>query len=157
MHIKLKTILEQSEAGSPYYDVSKDFNAFVQADETQTEQLRQRFSQAIEQKLKGKRIRARASVGFKQFIKDYDFDVVNVRIEDYYNEYVIIAHGFDGRRERDFFIVPKFKVQILGPAKEHQPQPATHQPEKQPPVQPPTKPVSQPQPAQSAQQPPKEG
>jgi hypothetical protein len=100
---------------------------------TATEEVKNRFEQAINSKLKGKKIRARASRGYKQFEKDYDIDVVGVSIDDYYDNYVVVAKGKNGK---DYFLKPGFKVQILGNSEAEQPE----QPQQAEPVPQPEKP-----------------
>ena len=152
--MKLKRILEQQEA-SQFYDLGKDFSSFTQTMDTTTEDVKNRFEQAIATKLKGKKIRARASRGYKQFEKDYEIDVVSVSLDDYYDNYVIVVKGNNGK---EYFLKPGFKVQIIGTAeapKAEQPpqQPAPPQ-APQPPAQPPaaTPPAEPEQPPQQVKE-----
>lgn len=150
--MKLKRILEQQEA-SQFYDLGKDFSSFTQTMDTTTEDVKNRFEQAIATKLKGKKIRARASRGYKQFEKDYEIDVVSVSLDDYYDNYVIVVKGNNGK---EYFLKPGFKVQITGTAeapKAEQPpqQPAPPQ-APQPPAQPPAAQPVTPKPEQPPQQ-----
>ena len=84
MQISLKRILEQ-QGMEQFYDLGKDFSNFRRTIDGADEQIKQRFEQAINSKLNGKRIKARASRGYKQYVKDYEFDVVKVTIDDYYD------------------------------------------------------------------------
>ncbi len=111
--MNLKRIVEQAEATIQYYDLGRDFSSFTRAMDMTTEQVKNRFEQAIAAKLNGKKIRARASRGYKQFEKDYEINVVNVSLDDYYDNYVVVARGADGK---EYFLKPGFKVQILGAA-----------------------------------------
>lgn len=141
--MKLKRIVEQQDAASQYYDLGKDFSAFTQTMDTATEDVKNRFEQAISSKLKGKKIRARASRGYKQFEKDYEINVVNVSLDDYYDNYVVVVKGNNGK---EYFLKPGFKVQVLGAAEEPKPEdPSQQQPQPQSPPQ------AQPQPPQAPQ------
>lgn len=125
--MKLKRILEQQGAAAQYYDVGKDFFSFTHAIEAASEQVKNRFEQAISAKIKGKKIRARASRGYKQFEKDYDINAANVSIDDYYDNYVVVVKGSNNK---EYFLKPGFKVQILGNMEPEQPK--APQPSKSP-------------------------
>ena len=124
--ITLKRIVEQQDSAAQYYDLGRDYSSFNRTMNTATEEVKNRFEQAINSKLKGKKIRARASRGYKQFEKDYDIDVVGISIDDYYDNYVVVAKGKNGK---DYFLKPGFKVQIVGQIEPEQPE-ATPTPEK---------------------------
>lgn len=111
--MKLKRIVEQAQNAAQYYDVGRDFGAFVQSINLSNENVKNQFEKAIAGKLKGKKIRARASRGYKQFEKDYDINVANVSLDDYYDNYVIVVKGTN---DKEYFLKPGFKVQILGVA-----------------------------------------
>lgn len=131
------------DASAQYYDLGKDFSSFTQAMDTATETVKTRFEQAIASKLKGKKIRARASRGYKQFEKDYEIDVVNVSLDDYYDNYVVVVKGSNNK---EYFLKPGFKVQIIGSAEApEQEKPKQPQPQ-QPPPQPQSQPSKQPEP-----------
>jgi len=126
--MKLKRIVEQAETTAQFYDLGKDFFSFIRAMNSTTEDVKTRFGQAISVKLKGKKIRARASRGYKQFEKDYEIDVANVSLDDYYDNYVVVVKGTNGK---EYFLKPGFKVQILGAAEQpEQPSPQTPEPSK---------------------------
>lgn len=157
--MKLKRIVEQQEAASQYYDLGRDFSSFTRAMDTTTEEVKNRFEQAIASKLKGKKIRARASRGYKQFEKDYEINVASVSLDDYYDNYVVVVRGTNGK---EYFLKPGFKVQILGAAEaeKQEPQPQQTQepePQKQPAQPPqPQQPPQQAAPTQPQQEPVKE-
>lgn len=152
--MKLKRIIEQQGATGQYYDLGKDFFAFVHAINAATETVKVKFEQLISSKLKGKKIRARASRGYKQFEKDYDINVVNVSIDDYYDNYVVVVKSQKGK---EYFLKPSFKVQIIGNIEPEAPKEEPKEPEQPgqshqksgPEGQPPKAP-SQSAPAQSA-------
>lgn len=143
--MKLKRIVEQQESASQYYDLGKDFFSFTHAMDSATEAVKNQFEQAIGSKIKGKKIRARASRGYKQFEKDYEIDAANVSIDDYYDNYVVVVKATNGK---EYFLKPGFKVQVLGAMEPEKPQ---QQPQQQ--AQQPTQ-MSQPgQPPENAEQP----
>lgn len=124
--MKLKRLVEQQGASTPYYDLGKDFTSFKHTLDSATEEVKNRFEQAIASKIKGKKIRARASRGYKQFEKDYDIDVTNVSLDDYYDNYVVVVRNPKGK---EYFLKPGFKVQVLGAMEPEKPeQPAQPQP-----------------------------
>lgn len=145
--MKLKRIVEQMDTSAQYYDLGKDFSFFTQTIDTATETVKTRFEQAIASKLKGKKIRARASRGYKQFEKDYEIDVVNVSLDDYYDNYVVVV---EGSNNKEYFLKPGFKVQILGasesPEQEKPEQPQQQQQQQQQPPQPRPQSSKQPEP-----------
>lgn len=127
---------------SQYYDLGKDFYSFNNAIGITTETVKNKFEQSINSKIKGRKIKARASRGYKQFEKDYEINVSNVSIDDYYDNYVVVAKDNNGK---EYFLRPGFKIQILGSI-EQSPQPPVSQDV-------PQKPVSIPQPSVPQNQP----
>lgn len=148
--MKLKRILEQQESAAQFYDLGKDFSSFTHTMDSVDETVKNKFEQAIGSKLKGKKIKARASRGYKQFEKDYEISVTNVSLDDYYDNYVVVVRGTNGK---EYFLKPGFKVQILGAAEQPSPEQPKEPPEqKQPPPQkPPETPPQQP-PSQAPQE-----
>lgn len=116
--MKLKRIVEQQELASQYYDLGRDFWSFTQAIDSTTETVKNQFEKAIASKLKNKKIRARASRGYKQFEKDYEINVVSVSLDDYYDNYVVVVKGSN---DKEYFLKPGFKVQIIGTAEAEAP------------------------------------
>lgn len=114
--IPLRRLLEQQGMESPYYDLGRDFSNFKRTMDTTNDQIKQRFEQTIGSKLNGKRIRARASKGYKQYVKDYELDVTKVTLDDYYDNYVVVAHDNSTPKSKEYFLKPGFKIQILGQA-----------------------------------------
>ena len=113
--IRLKRIVEQVGSDG-LYDLGKDFANFRRTIDGSSDQIKQRFEQVIGQKLNGKRVRARASRGYKQYVKDYEFDVTKITLDDYYDNYVVVAHDNSTPKAKEYFLKPGFKIQILGPA-----------------------------------------
>ena len=114
--IKLKRIVESYGAEGQYYDVGKDFSAFRRMIDGADQQVKQQYEKQIASKLVGKRVRARASRGYKQFVKDYEFDVTRVTLDDYYDNFVVVAYDSTTPKPKEYFLKTGFKVQILGPA-----------------------------------------
>lgn len=122
--MKLRRILEYTELQGQHYDLGTDFSQFRKTVAGTTEKIKQKFEASINAKLKGKRVRARASRGYKQYEKDYEFDVARVTIDDYYDTFVVIAHDNSGKKPREYFLKPEIKIQIVGLSSGH-PSPKT--------------------------------
>jgi hypothetical protein len=151
VNLNLKRLVEQQDASAQYYDLGRDFFSFTHTMDSAEEAVKIKFEQAIASKLKGKKIRARASRGYKQFEKDYEINAVNVSIDDYYDNYVVVVKSTDNK---EYFLKPGFKVQIIGPMEAEKPKapkkpfpfpkkPAASQPTPTPTNQLPTRPVQE--------------
>lgn len=116
MNILLKRIIEQQGLEGQYYDLGRDFSNFRRTMDGNTEQIKQKFEQSIGSKLNGKRILARASRGYKQFEKTYEFDVSKITLDDYYDNYVVVAHDTSTPKPKEYFLKPGFKITIVGTA-----------------------------------------
>lgn len=114
--ISISRIVEQYGAEGQFYDLGKDFSAFRRMIDGADEQLKQQYEKAIGSKLIGKRVRARASRGYKQYVKDYEFDVTRVTLDDYYDNFVVVAYDNTTPKPKEYFLKTGFKVQIIGPA-----------------------------------------
>ena len=114
--IKLTRIVESYGAEGQFYDLGKDFSAFRRMIDGADQQVKQQYEKSIAAKLVGKRVRARASRGYKQFVKDYEFDVSRVTLDDYYDNFVGVAYDSTTPKPKEYFLKTGFKVQILGPA-----------------------------------------
>lgn len=114
--IKLTRIIEQQTPNGQYYDLGRDFANFKRTVDGADQQVKQRFEQSIGTKLNGKRVRAQASRGYKQYIKTYEFDVARITIDDYYGNYVVVAHDNSTPKSKEYFLKSGFKVTILGAA-----------------------------------------
>lgn len=114
--ISLSRIVEQQGMEGQYYDLGKDFALFRRSVDGSFEQIKAKFEQVIGSKLVGKRVRARASRGFKQYVKDYEFDVTKITLDDYYDNYVVVASDNTTPKPKEYFLKPGFKVTILGQA-----------------------------------------
>lgn len=114
--ISIKRIIEQYGAEGQYYDLGKDFSNFRRTGDRADEEIKRRFEQSIGSKLVGKRIRANASRGYKQFIKQYEFDVVRITLDNYYDNYVVVAHDNTTPKPKEYFLKPGLQITILGPA-----------------------------------------
>lgn len=114
--ISLTRIVEQYGAEGQFYDIGQDFSAFRRMIDGADQQIRQQYEKQISAKLVGKRVRARASRGYKQFIKDYEFDVTRITLDDYYDNFVVVAYDSTTPKPKEYFLKPGFKIQILGPS-----------------------------------------
>ena len=79
-------------------------NYFRRTIDGTSEQIKHKFEQAIGEKLNGKRVRARASRGYKQYVKDYEFDIVKISLDDYYDNYVVVAHDNTTPKPKEYFL-----------------------------------------------------
>jgi hypothetical protein len=147
--ISLLRIIESYGAEGQFYDIGRDFSSFRRMIDGADQQIKQQYEKSISDKLVGKRIRARASRGYKQYVKDYEFDVTKITLDDYYDNFVIVAYDSTTPKPKEYFLKTGFKLQILGPAtgkpspqkggdprfeKQQQPGPTTIQPTQNPQV-----------------------
>ena len=116
MTISLKRIVESYGAEGQYYDVGKDYSAFHRMIDGADQQIKQQYEKTISDKLVGKRVRAHASRGYKQFTKNYEFDITKISLDDYYDNFVVVAYDSTTPKPKEYFLKTGFKVQILGPA-----------------------------------------
>lgn len=114
--LSLKRIVESYGMSGQYYDLGRDFSSFRRMVDGSTQNIRAQYEKAISAHLVGKRVRARASRGYKQYVKDYEFDIVKITIDDYYDNYVVVAHDSTTPKPKEYFLKTGFKIQILGPA-----------------------------------------
>lgn len=114
--IKLTRIVESYGAEGQLYDLGQDFAQFRRMIDGADQQIRQQYEKQIASKLVGKRVRARASRGYKQYVKDYEFDVTKITLDDYYDNFVVVAYDSTTPKPKEYFLKPGFKVQILGAA-----------------------------------------
>ena len=114
--INLKRILEQFGTESQYYDLGTDFAGFKQSLDGSIDQLKHKFQTEIGKQLNGKRVIAKASRGYKQYVKDYEFDISKITIDDYYDNYVVVAHDMTTAKPKEYFLKPGYKIKIIGPA-----------------------------------------
>lgn len=114
--ISLTRIVESYGTEGQYYDIGKDYSAFRRMIDGADQQIRQQYEKAISSKLVGKRVRAYASRGYKQYVKTYEFDVARITLDDYYDNFVVVAHDSTTPKPKEYFLKPGFKIQILGPA-----------------------------------------
>ena len=101
------------------YDLGPDFASFQRTVDGTTDQIKKKFEDSINGKLKGKRIRARAARQYHNFEKDYEFDVSRISVEDYYDNFVVVAHDESGRKPKEYFLRPGAKIQVIGLASGH--------------------------------------
>lgn len=147
--ISLKRVVESYGAEGQYYDLGRDFANFRRMIDGADQQIRQQYEKAISDKLVGKRVRARASRGYKQYVKDYEFDVAKITLDDYYDNFVVVAHDSTTPKAKEYFLKPGFKIQILGPATgQPSPQKGNKPGDMQPRVPAPTQPKTAPDSAQ---------
>lgn len=112
--ISLRHLLEYATLQGQSYDLGTDFANFQRMVDGTTNQVRQKFEASINAKLQGKRIRARAARQYHNFEKDYEFDVSRVTIEDYFDNFVVVAHDESGKKPKEYFLRPGVKIQIVG-------------------------------------------
>lgn len=114
--IKLLRMVESYGAEGQYYDIGKDFSSFRRMIDGADQQIKAQYEKAITDKLVGKRIRASASRGYKQYVKTYEFDVTKINLDDYYDNFVVVAYDNTSPKPKEYFLKTGFKVQIIGPA-----------------------------------------
>ena len=114
--VKLRTLIEQIGSEGQYFDIGDIFSRFNQSLDVSVDELKKKFQTQINQALRGKRVIANASRGYKQYQKHYEFDVNEVTIEDRYGNYVVIAHDATSSKPKEYYLSTKSKIKILGPS-----------------------------------------
>lgn len=117
------------------YNLKTDFDRFMTKLKNADFAVENEMQTILNKQLKGRKVVLHGSKGYKQFKKDYEVDVVSVKVEDYYGNFEVVATGSDGK---EYFIDRNFKVKILGgaaPAVQKQEQPVQQEPPKQEPNQ----------------------
>ena len=114
--LKLRTLLEQIGNEDQYYDLGTTFAEFKRTLDGSIDAIKQKFETKIGQLLNGKRVIAKASRGYKQYVKEYEFDIGKVTIEDRYGNDVIIAQDMSTGKPKEYYLNTKSQIKILGPA-----------------------------------------
>lgn len=112
--IPLRRIVEYATLQGQSYDIGLDFINFQRTIDGHNEQIKKKFEQIINSKFVGKRVRARSSRGYKQFERDYEFNVSKITIDDYYDNFVVVAHDQTTKKPKEYFLNPTSKIQIIG-------------------------------------------
>lgn len=137
--ISLCRIVEYAALQGQTHDPTLIFRDFLTSINNAEDQVTKKFQDEFNKLYAGKRVRAKASKGgYGQDQKDYEFDVSNITIQDYYGRFVIIGHDkSDPKKERKYYIDPLYQIQIVGPATTAATQSSPQQPSApQPPSQP---------------------
>jgi hypothetical protein len=97
-------------------DVQGDFSAFDRKLKGATEQFKTEFQSSVQKKLLGKQVVARASKGYKQPESDYTINVTGVKLDFFYDKYIIVLVGREENKQetKDFFIRPGYKLKVMG-------------------------------------------
>jgi hypothetical protein len=111
----------------------------------------------LEKLLKGKMIRTRASIGYKNVEKEYEINVKEVHLIFYYEEYVVSITGAEknAKKDREYILNKALDVEIVTPEVT---QPSVSKPSVAPtpkPTNPASKPTGQSAPAPSLSSQPK--
>jgi hypothetical protein len=113
--IFLKTIVENitSPSQEQQYDLNTDFTSFIRELNSNNEAVKQKFENIIGSKLVGKRISAMSAKGYKQFEQNYELYVSKITIENYYDNFVIIAHDNTNQKKiKKYFLNTSFPIKI---------------------------------------------
>jgi hypothetical protein len=89
------------------FAISIEFNAF----EKSLAKLITKFESILESKVAGRLVRLRASKGYGQVEKEYEFTTASVSIVLFKEKYNII---FRGTNRKEYYVNPAFNVKILG-------------------------------------------
>jgi hypothetical protein len=114
--IKIKTLLENTiNDNGQFFDIGVEFSSFTHSLKIASKELIDKYQVKINQYLKGKRVIAKSSRGYKQVSSKYQFDINNVTIENYYGNYVIIASDMSSKPKK-YFLATDEKIKIIGQA-----------------------------------------
>ena len=136
---KQPTAPSGGEGDSSTFNVKFDLDDFETKVSNSTEQAKNDFQSKILQKISNKQVRlVRAAKGFGQPEREYVVNVADVKIEFWYQKYVVVITGREQnkQKESDFHLTAPYIIKIVGQA-----QPSKSKKQTQPavpkPVQPP--------------------
>ena len=125
------------EGDANTYNVKFDLDDFETKVSNSTEDAKNNFQNKILQKISNKQVRLiRASKGFGQPDREYIVNVADVKIEFWYQKYVIVITGREQnkQKESDFHLTAPYIIKIVGQAQPSRSKKQT-QPAKPKPVQ----------------------
>ena len=136
---KQPTVPSDGEGDSSTFNVKSGLNAFETEVSNSTEQAKNDFQSKILQKISNKQVRlVRAAKGFGQPEREYVVNVADVKIEFWYQKYVVVITGREQnkQKESDFHLTSPYIIKIGGQAQPSKSKKQT-QPAAPKPVQPP--------------------
>ena len=136
---KQPTAPSGGEGDSSTFNVKFDLDDFETKVSNSTEQAKNDFQSKILQKISNKQVRlVRAAKGFGQPEREYVVNVADVKIEFWYQKYVVVITGREQnkQKESDFHLTAPYIIKIVGQAQPSKSKKQT-QPAAPKPVQPP--------------------
>jgi len=136
---KQPTAPSDGEGDSSTFNVKFDLDDFETKVSNSTEQAKNNFQNKILQKISNKQVRlVRAAKGFGQPEREYVVNVADVKIEFWYQKYVVVITGREQnkQKESDFHLTAPYIIKIVGQAQPSKSKKQT-QPAAPKPVQPP--------------------
>ena len=136
---KQPTTPSGGEGDSSTFNVKFDLDDFETKVSNSTEQAKNDFQSKILQKISNKQVRlVRAAKGFGQPEREYVVNVADVKIEFWYQKYVVVITGREQnkQKESDFHLTAPYIIKIVGQAQPSKSKKQT-QPAAPKPVQPP--------------------
>lgn len=127
------------EGDANTYNVKFDLDNFETKVSNSTEDAKNNFQSKILQKISNKQVRlVRAAKGFGQPEREYVVNVADVKIEFWYQKYVVVITGREQnkQKESDFHLTAPYIIKIVGQAQPSKSKKQT-QPAAPKPVQPP--------------------
>ena len=127
------------EGDANTYNVKFDLDNFETKVSNSTEDAKNNFQSKILQKISNKQVRlVRAAKGFGQPEREYVVNVADVKIEFWYQKYVVVITGREQnkQKESDFHLTSPYIIKIVGQAQPSKSKKQT-QPAAPKPVQPP--------------------
>lgn len=96
--------------------VQSIFSSFQSQLNTSENQIIKRNEAELDKMLKGKTIKARASIGYKNVEKEYVINVKEVHLVFYYEEYVVSITGSEknAKKDKEYILNSGFDVEIVG-------------------------------------------
>ena len=134
---KQPTAPSSGEGDANTYNVKFDLDDFETKVSNSTEQAKNDFQSKILQKISNKQVRlVRAAKGFGQPEREYVVNVADVKIEFWYQKYVVVITGREQnkQKESDFHLTAPYIIKIVGQAQPSRSKKQT-QPAKPKPVQ----------------------
>ena len=136
---KQPTAPSGGEGDANTYNVKFDLDDFETKVSNSTEDAKNNFQSKILQKISNKQVRlVRAAKGFGQPEREYVVNVADVKIEFWYQKYVVVITGREQnkQKESDFHLTAPYIIKIVGQAQPSKSKKQT-QPAAPKPVQPP--------------------